>query len=80
MCTSYTIRARDLKLTLKRRKPADLAILKSIGQDATETEHEMVKVFSQEDDFVRDFEFTPIHVATLHMYPIGDTERPSLQQ
>lgn len=62
------------------RKAADLAILKSISQDATEAEHKMVEVFSEEDDFVRDFDFTPIHVAALDMYPAGDNERPTLSE
>jgi len=62
------------------RKAADLAILKSISQDATEVEHKMVEVFSEEDDFVRDFDFTPIHIAALDMYPVDDLERPGLSQ
>ena len=62
------------------RKAADLAILKSISQDATDEERKMVEVFSEEDDFVCDFDFTPIHVAALNMYPSGDHERPTLSQ
>lgn len=62
------------------RKPADLAILKSIGQDATQVEHDIVEVFSQKDDFMSDFEFTPIRVAVLEMYSPKDAERPPLQK
>ncbi|KAF2203950.1 ankyrin [Delitschia confertaspora ATCC 74209] len=62
------------------RKPADLAILKSIGHDATQVEHDIVEVFSKKDDFLSDFEFTPIHIAVLEMYPPTDPERPTLQE
>lgn len=62
------------------RKPADFAIFKSLADDATHLEREMVEVFSQKDDYVRDFEFTPIHIAALNLYEAGDVERPSLEQ
>ncbi|KAI9777815.1 MAG: hypothetical protein M1816_004404 [Peltula sp. TS41687] len=61
------------------RKPADLAVLKSIGQDATQVEQDIVEVFSQQDDCLSDFEFTPIHIAVLEMYDAADSERPSLE-
>ena len=60
------------------RKPIDLAILKSIGEDATEVEHDIVKAFSEKDDHLSDFEFTPIHIAVLDIYDANDSERPSL--
>ena len=61
-------------------KPADLAILKTLTDDATDVEREIVEVFSQKDDYISDFEFTPIHVAVLNLYDPGDSERPSLEQ
>jgi Uri superfamily endonuclease len=61
-----------------QRKPADLAILKSLADDATSVEREMVEVFSQKDDYIRDFDFTPIHIAVLGLYDVEDGERPSL--
>ncbi len=61
------------------RRPADLAFFKSLGQDATDAEQDMVEVFSQKDDCIRDFEFTPIHIAVLEIYDTKDTERPSLE-
>ena len=61
-------------------KPADLAILKSLADDATNVEREIVEVFSQRDDYVQDFEFTPIHIAVLHLYDVEDRERPSLEK
>ena len=62
------------------RKPADFAIFKSLADDATHVEREIVEVFSQKDDYIRDFEFTAIHIAALNLYESGDTERPSLEQ
>ena len=62
------------------RKPADFAIFKSLADDATHIEREMVELFSQKDDHVKDFEFTPIHTAALNLYEAGDVERPSLEQ
>lgn len=63
-----------------QRKPADLAILKSMASDATPVEREIVEAFSQKDDYVRDFDFTPIHIAVLGLYDVGDSERPSLER
>ena len=61
-------------------KPADLAILKSLGADSTHVEQEIVEVFSQKDDYINDFEFTPIHIAILDIYKPTDLERPTLEQ
>lgn len=68
------------KLTLMVSKPADLAILKSLGADSTHVEREIVDVFSQKDDYIDDFEFTPIHIAVLGLYKPTDLERPTLEQ
>lgn len=68
------------KLTLSNSKPADLAILKSLGADSTQVEQDIVEVFSQKDDYIDDFEFTPIHIAVLDMYKPTDPERPTLEQ
>ena len=62
------------------RKPADLAILKTLTNDATNAEREMVEIFTQRDDYITDFEFTPIHIAVLGLYDPADTERPTLEQ
>lgn len=62
------------------RKPADLAILKSLGADSANVEQEIVEVFSQKDDYINDFEFTPIHIAVLEIYQPTDVERPTLEQ
>ncbi len=62
------------------RKPADLAILKSLGSDATHVEQEIVEAFSQTDDYVNDFDFTPIHIAVLGIYETSDVECPTLEQ
>ena len=62
------------------RKPIDLAVLKSIGEDATEVEHDIVEAFSEKDDHLSDFEFTPIHIAVLDIYDAKDIERPSLTE
>ena len=67
-------------LTKMKSKPADLAILKSLGADATHIEQEIVEIFSQKDDYTSDFEFTPIHVAVLEIYQPTDLERPTLEQ
>lgn len=61
-------------------KPADLAILKSLSINATQNEREVVEVFSKKDDYISDFEFTPIHVAVLDLYDPTDLERPTLEQ
>ncbi len=68
------------KLILKNSKPADLAILKSLGAESTHVEQEIVEVFSQKDDYINDFEFTPIHIAVLEIYKPTDLERPTLEQ
>ena len=62
------------------RKPADLAILKSLSINATQNEREVVEVFSKKDDYISDFEFSPIHVAVLDLYDPTDLERPTLEQ
>lgn len=61
------------------RRPSDLALFKSLGGDATQEEHDIVALFSQKDDCISDFEFTPIHIAVLEIYDVTDRERPSLQ-
>ena len=63
-----------------KSKPADLAILKSLPTDSTHVEKEIVEVFSQKDDYLSDFEFTPIHIAVLELYDPKDSDRPSLTQ
>lgn len=65
---------------LASRNPADLAVLKSLGQDASENEQNIVEVFGQGDDVLTDFEFTPIHKAVLQLYDTSDSERPSLEE
>ena len=67
-------------LILTKSKPADLAILKSLAADSTNVEQEIVDVFSQKDDYIDDFEFTPIHTAVLDLYQSTDAERPTLEQ
>jgi ankyrin repeat protein len=66
--------------TVNARKPADLAILKSLTADTTKVEEEIVRIFSKDDDYLSDFEFTPIHIAVLDLYDPTDNERPSLEQ
>ena len=61
-------------------KPADLAILTSIADNATHVEREIVDIFSQKDDYISDFEFTPIHIAALNLYDPADSECPGLEQ
>ena len=72
--------SRIMKLILTNSKPADLAILKSLGADSTRVEQEIVEVFSQKDDYISDFEFTPIHIAVLDIYKPTDMERPTLER
>ena len=67
-------------LTRSKRKPADLAILKSLGTDAGHVEQEIVEVFSQKDDYINDFAFTRIRAAVLGIYDPNDLERPALEQ
>ena len=69
-----------IMLTRSKRKMADLAILKSSGSDAGHVEQEIVEVFSQKDDYVNDFAFTPIHAAVLGIDDPNDLERPTLEQ
>lgn len=61
------------------RRPADLAFFKLLSQDATDVEQDIVEVFSQQDDCMRDYDFTPIHIAVLEIYDTTDTEPPSLE-
>ncbi|GES65135.1 ankyrin repeat protein [Aspergillus terreus] len=65
---------------LGTRKPVDLAFLKSIGPDAIQAEKDIVDVFSKEDDYIDDYEFTPIHIAVFGLYEHSDPEQPTLQQ
>lgn len=58
----------------------DLAILKSFTNSASETEREIVRTLGKPEDYLDDFEFTPIHVAVLGIYEPTDSERPSLEQ
>ena len=67
-------------LIIMPSKPADLAILRSLGADSTHIEQDIVEAFSQKDDYIDDFEFTPIHIAVLDLYKPADTERPTLEQ
>lgn len=61
------------------RRPSDLAFFKSLAGDATQEEHDIVELFSQKDDCISDFEFTPIHIAVLEIYDTKDRERPPLE-
>ena len=65
---------------IRHSKPADLAILKSLPTDSGNVEKQIVEVFSRQDDYVSDFEFTPIHIAVLGLYDSHDLERPSLEK
>ncbi|PGH09492.1 hypothetical protein GX51_00597 [Blastomyces parvus] len=65
---------------LGARKPVDFAFLKSRGADATQTEKDIVQVFSKQDDYIDDYDFTPIHVAVLDLYDPEDSERPTLEE
>lgn len=58
----------------------DLAILKSFTADASETEHEVVRALGKPEDYLDDFDFTPMHIAVLGLYDPTDAERPSLEQ
>ncbi|MCJ1280202.1 hypothetical protein MMC21_008029 [Puttea exsequens] len=62
------------------RKPADLAILNSMLNGAAQAEHEINKAFAQKDDYLSDFDFTPIHIAVLDLYDPNDHEHPTLEQ
>lgn len=72
--------SRALSANKSERKPADLAILNSLLNGAAQAEHEINKAFAQKDDYLSDFDFTPIHVAVLDLYDPNDHERPSLEQ
>lgn len=45
-----------------------------------------MEVFSQKDDYINDFEFTPVHIAVLDLYDPTDLyeptdlEHPTLEQ
>ena len=67
-------------IVLNLSTPSDLAFFKSLDQNATQVEQDVVEIFSKKDDCIRDFEFTPIHIAVLEIYDIADAERPSLQE
>ena len=62
-----------------KSKPADLALLKSLPRDSSQVEKDIVEVFSKKDDYLDDFEFTPIHKAVLDLYDPKDSERPALK-
>lgn len=62
------------------RTPADLAVLKAMGQEVGSIEQNILDIFREEDDILFDFEFTPIHKAALRLYDARDSERPSLEQ
>ncbi|KAL9046370.1 MAG: hypothetical protein Q9214_000781 [Letrouitia sp. 1 TL-2023] len=62
------------------RKPVDLAILNTLISGATQVELEISKAFAQKNDYLSDFDFTPIHIAVLDLYDSNDRERPSLEQ
>lgn len=47
---------------------------------AIHDEQEIVEVFSKKDDYIADFEFSPIHIAVLDLYDPTDLERPPLEQ
>ena len=66
--------------TNTRRKPMDLAILKSFTSGASKVEREIVRVLGNQEDYLDDFEFTPMHIAVLGLYEPTDSERPSLEQ
>ncbi len=68
------------KLTQQKSKPADFAILKSFAVGATQVERAIVEMFSQKDDYISDFDFTPIHIAVLNIYDPTDFERPTLER
>ena len=62
------------------RRPADLAVLNSLTTGATHIEQEIFNHFSQKNDYISDFDFTPVHRAVLEIYDPDDFERPSLGQ
>ena len=72
--------SRGLSRLNPHRTPADLAVLKFLGQDSTRVEKDILDVFTSRDDCLGDFDFNPIHIAVLEMYDAEDTERPSLEE
>lgn len=76
----YDFGIRRCRTDLVKSKPADLALLKSLPTDSSQIEKEIVEVFSKKDDYLDDFEFTPIHKAVLDLYDPKDMERPTLEQ
>ncbi|KAF9766624.1 hypothetical protein IL306_000947 [Fusarium sp. DS 682] len=62
------------------RTPAELAFVKTIGPDVTQAEHDILEALTTEDDCLSNFEFSPIHIAVLGLYPTTDDERPSLKE
>lgn len=58
----------------------DLAILKSFTSGATEIERAIVHTLGKPEDYLDDFDFTPMHIAVLGLYEPSDSERPSLEQ
>jgi hypothetical protein len=62
------------------RTPADFAAFKALGKNATENDKKVVEIFGERDDVLADFEFTPIHIATLDLHSHVDHERPSLEE
>lgn len=38
-----------------------------------------MSIFSRQDDYLDDFDFTPIHIAVLELYDTSDQDRPSLE-
>ncbi|RHZ52990.1 uncharacterized protein CDV56_103863 [Aspergillus thermomutatus] len=44
--------------------------------DAAEVEKEIVRIFAEDNDYLEDFGFTPIHIAVLDLYDASDSERP----
>ena len=64
---------------LSHRKPADLAILRALAIDSTDTQKKTMNSFPNIDSYVADFGFTPIHIAVLDFYDKADVHRPTLQ-
>lgn len=58
----------------------DLAILKSFTSGASAIEREIVRTLGKPEDYLDDFEFTPMHIAVLGLYEPTDPERPNLEE
>ena len=43
-------------------------------------EQDINQAFAQKDDYLSDFDFSPIHIAVLDLYEPDDRERPSLKE